>query len=137
MTDKAKELLRTNSEDVREIVHTFHRYEFTFDSFVKEHTTTTVRFKDFHGNEVRDGEMYWFVMGDFTLVHSTICDFTSGKDSDCTYFKFQQAAKDWIELNKPCVLSVNEIIQALNVNNDWIKIHTAQLLEIIRKKEAK
>ena len=142
MTDKAKELLKTNAQGLKDLLNdsAFRNMVSTepwsFDSFIKLHTTPPVRFKDFHGNEVRDGEWYWVVEKINFNPYKGVCYSSSETTEGMYYFSTEQAAKDWIELNKPC-LSVHEVLEWLmdeNENPKRREIFTKELLEIIRKK---
>lgn len=140
LSKEAVALLKNNAEEVKEILYSYADCGvFTItaaekvNNFLKLHTTEPVRFKDFHGNEVAKGSYYWFVMEDYAL-YKAICDDNSGQDSLCTYFSTEQAAKDWIELNKPC-LSVQDVLKWKWLDIDSVKvIYKSELLEIIRKK---
>lgn len=139
LSEKAVNLLRTNAEEFKEIMkeywHGMGYYD--VDSFIKLHTSPPVRFKDFHGNEVAKGSIYWFVMEDYTL-YKAMCDNKSGIDPLCKYFSTEKAAKDWIELNKPCELSVNDIVEwwfNKSEENNTMREAKNDLLELIKAKK--
>jgi len=136
LSKEAVALLKNNADEVKEIVREYHSSPKTLDLFIQSHTTPPVRFKDFHGNEVRDGERYWFVNKSMQIGVNK-ADGYNGGNGYLTYFSTEQAAKDWIELNKPCNLSVNEIVNFIAPDGILKRDYVNELLEIIRKKEAK
>jgi len=143
LSKEAVALLKNNAE-VREILSLLLS-EVVVDDFIKLHTTQPVRFKDFHGNEVMYGDIYYTAH----RTKFTFCGWecTYNTEQPCElfhYFKFEPDAKDWIELNKPCGLSVNEIVEwagtYYNESPDKKRFEeewTKNILELIRKKEAK
>ena len=133
LSDKAVALLKNNAE-IREILSLLLN-EPIIDDFIKIHTSPPVRFKDFHGNEVRIEQRYWFV-DRYLNITSSICHETSGMEPSHTYFSTEQAAKDWIELNKPC-LSVQDVVDWATTTQAYSSGFSKELLELIRKKEAK
>lgn len=138
LSKEAVALLKNNAELITEIKLAYDCEIKTWKQFIESHTSQPVRFKDFHGNEVRDGEKYWCVRQGYTIFRAQ-CDYTSGLNSiELTYFSTEQAAKDWIELNQPCELSVNEIVEwwfNKSEENNTMRDAQNDLLKLIKAKK--
>jgi len=145
LSEKAVALLKENAEVVKEITLAYHGNVYGWKKFVEANTTSPVRFKDYHGNDVRDGEEYWFVTRNFELFYIDSCDEFSGKDNHDKYFSTESSALEYIKLNKPCELSVNEIvdftiefIEPIGAPIEQIKVQVkTELLQLIANKKSK
>lgn len=125
LTDKQKELLLSNKEDLKHIATSFLTHwcthntppKCTFDSFASQFTVEPelerkVRFvTNGDREEVFDGELFYWVESIDWSIQSAICtDDMQGKQLERTYFKSKEKAEEYITLNAPR-LSVNDVME--------------------------
>lgn len=70
------------------------------------------------GKDIYDNDLYWTVDSLFTIWYSGAASeiFDSGKNKSCKYFSTEEAAKEYIVMNKLC-LSVNDFVSLWNTPN--------------------
>lgn len=124
LTDKQKELLLSNKEDLKHIATSFLTHwcthntppKCTFDSFASQFTVEPElerkpRFvTNGDGEEIFDGDRCYTVQVNTLSFSTWTCTDTTEVLSFLTYFKSKEKAEEYITLNAPR-LSVNDVME--------------------------
>ena len=144
LTDKQKELLLSNKEDLKVIVIAFWNHQpltpetsfaDDFDSFASQFERKPRFVTNGDGEEIFDGEEYHFVS---TVIPYKIftenCSLNSGKDmGNKSYFKSKEKAEKYITLNAPR-LSVNDVMKVVGQYVFDPSFYKDKLISLVKSK---
>ncbi|CAB4172947.1 hypothetical protein UFOVP941_37 [uncultured Caudovirales phage] len=144
LTDKQKELLLSNKEDLKHIATSFLTHwcthntppKCTFDSFASQFTVEPElerkpRFvTNGDGEEIFDGDRCYTVQVNTLSFSTWTCTDTTEVLSFLTYFKSKEKAEEYITLNAPR-LSVNDVLNIV-VDKDFYR---DKLISLVKSKQ--
>ena len=142
LTDKQKELLLSNQEDLKAIVLKWARYtdsggrtlEADFDSFASQFERKVRFVTNGDGEEIFDGDLFYWIESIDWSIQSAICtDDMQGKQIERTYFKSKEKAEAYITLNAPR-LSVNDVMEVVGQYVFAPSFYKDKLVELVKSK---
>ena len=144
LTDKQKELLLSNKEDLKAIVMALWKTqplsfnstdEEDFDSFASQFERKPRFVTNGDGEEIFDGDYFYWVESIDWSIQSAICtDDMQGKQIERTYFKSKEKAEKYITLNAPR-LSVNDVMEVVGQYVFAPSFYKDKLVELVKSKQ--
>lgn len=144
LTDKQKELLLSNKEDLKAIVMALWKTqplsfnstdEEDFDSFASQFERKPRFVTNGDGEEIFDGDYFYWVESIDWSIQSAICtDDMQGKQIERTYFKSKEKAEKYITLNAPR-LSVNDVMEVVGSYVFDSSFYKDKLVELVKSKQ--
>ena len=148
LTDKQKELLLSNKEDLKHIATSFLTHwcthntppKCTFDSFASQFTVEPElerkpRFvTNGDGEEIFDGDRCYTVQVNTLSFSTWTCTDTTEVLSFLTYFKSKEKAEEYMTLNAPR-LSVNDVMGVVGQYVFYSSFYKDKLVELVKSKQ--
>ena len=138
LTDKQKELL--SNPDVKAIAEMYLHWwndidaNLAFDSFASQFERKPRFVTDGDGEEIFDGEYFYWVESIDWSIQSAICtDDMQGKQIERTYFKSKEKAEKYITLNAPR-LSVNDVMEVVGQYVFDSSFYKDKLISLVKSK---